>query len=72
MRATWLVAGSSIGSMPSGTAAGSARHRREPDVASDRDELAEEVLDVRLVTRALAAQDVGVHDDERAHAATSR
>ena len=31
---------------------------------------AQEVLDVRLVTRALAAQHVGVDNDERRHASS--
>jgi hypothetical protein len=31
---------------------------------------AQEVLDVRLVTRALAAEHIGVHDDEFRHASS--
>ena len=72
IRATWLVAGSSTGSIPSGTAAGLRVTAAMRQVAGDRHELAQQVLDVGLVAGALAAEHVRVDDDERRHAATSR
>ena len=66
MRATWLRAGSSTGSIPSGTRSGSACDRGEPQVgrraaASSRSS----ERHVGLVAGALAAEHVGVDHDER-------
>ena len=43
---------------------GTPRQRREPEIASGSRELAQQVLDVRLVPGALAAEDVRVEHDE--------
>jgi hypothetical protein len=43
-----------------------ARQRRDPKVAGERRHRAEQVLDVRLVARAAAAEEVGVEDDHSA------
>ena len=51
---------------------GVARDRGEAElVAGERGQPAEQVLDVGLVAGALPAEDVGVDDDERRHAAAS-
>ena len=40
----------------------------ERELVRERRQLAKEVRDVRLLARALAAEDVGIHQDERTHA----
>ena len=55
-----------------GDEAGVARDGGDPNSGSGRQrrQLAQEVEHVRLVARALAAEDVGIDDDERSHASS--
>ena len=54
--------------MPAGTELGTARDRGELEVGRDAGKLAEQVLDVGLVARALPAENVGVDQDHETSA----
>ena len=71
MRATWLLAGSSWASTPSGTSSGRRVIATIRSSVCDRRQLAEEGRHVRLVSGAAAAEDVCVDGDERLHPASS-
>ena len=63
---------SSNGLDPTGDELRPPRHGREPELlAPGCRQVAEEVLDVRLVARSLPAEDVGIEHDQLRHAASS-
>ena len=74
IRSSWLLLRSSIGSTPGGTRSGRrvTAASRSPAASARAGELTKQVQHVGLVPRAVAAEDVGIHDDERMTHASSR
>ena len=74
IRSSWLEVASSIASMPAGHELGVPRHGgdAQPRGRGRLGQLAEQVEDVGLVAGAVAAEHVGVDDDERIAHASSR